>query len=83
MKIEYNTSVYTSAGWRPVTITAAAHHRSPKMLIVDDVLLIDGEEPTGYTSRTGAKRQRYHAAGIRQREIGTVKRLSSVYVEKS
>jgi len=75
--IEYNSSVYTPAGWRGVTIAATAEQTSAKMVTVSEVLAIDGEEPTGYTSRTGAKRQRYHAAGIAQREIGARKRLNS------
>jgi len=47
------------------------------MAKVLQVTLIDDEAPIGYTSRTGAKRQTYHAAGIAKREIGKNKRLSS------
>lgn len=77
LEIEYTASVMVDAGWRPVTITAIAAPISEKMAVVERVVLIDGEEPTGYTSRTGARRQRYNAAGIAQREIGKKKRLSA------
>ncbi len=75
--ITYNASVMVQAGWRNVTITAEAEKTSEKMATVIKVLEIDGEEPKGYTSRTGAKRQTYNAAGIASREIGTRKRLSA------
>jgi len=75
--IKYQASVFTPAGWRSVYITAEAEQTSEKMAKVLQVTLIDDEAPIGYTSRTGAKRQRYHAAGIAQREIGKNKRLSS------
>jgi hypothetical protein len=78
--VEYNSSVMVPAGWRQVTIKAEAEKTSEKMATVITVLEIDGEEPTGYTSRTGAKRQTYHAAGIAQREVGMKKRLSSCTV---
>ena len=77
MKITYKTSVCTPAGWRGVIVLAKAAPVTAKTVTVTEVLEIDGEEPTGYTSRTGAKRQRYNAAGIAQREIGSRKRLSS------
>lgn len=79
--IKYNSSVMVPAGWRHVTIKAEAEKTSEKMATIVKVLEIDGEEPTGYTSRTGAKRQTYHAAGIAQREIGTKKRLSACVIE--
>ena len=75
--IKYQASVFPPAGWRGVYITAEAEQTSEKMAKVLQVILIDGEAPVGYTSRTGAKRQTYHAAGIAQREIGKNKRLSS------
>lgn len=79
--IEYNASVCTPAGWRSVTITAEAElNKTGKMATVTRVVMIDGEEPTGYASRTGAKRQRYNAAGIAKREIGVRKRVSSCSV---
>ena len=77
MTIKYNASVYTQAGWRGVTIKAKAEQISKGMAQVLDVLEIDGEAPVGYTSRTGAKRQTYHAAGIAQREVGAKKRISA------
>jgi hypothetical protein len=77
MIIQYTASVYTQAGWRPVTITALAEQISAGMARVVRVDAIDGEAPAGYTSRTGAKRQTFHAAGIAQREAGTRKRLSA------
>jgi hypothetical protein len=77
LRISYTASVFTAAGWRPVTITAAAEQVSPGMARVCAVETIDGEAPTGYTSRTGAKRQQYNARGVAAREIGTKKRLSA------
>jgi hypothetical protein len=75
---EYSASVFTAAGWRSVTITAHIKLLTPKTGSVVQVLAIDGEEPTGYTSRTGSKRQRYNAAGIAARELGKKKRLASL-----
>lgn len=80
MKIEYNASVFTPAGWRGVSVTAEAERTSLRMVEVVNVIAIDGDVPTGYTSRTGAKRQQYNAAGVAQREVGKRKRLSSVFV---
>lgn len=77
VKINYNASVMVPAGWRNVTITALAEKTSEKMAKVVEVLEIDGEIPNGYASRTGSKRQKYHATGIALREIGKAKRLSS------
>lgn len=77
MVINYQASVFTPAGWRSVTIEARAEKTSPKMAKVIEVISIDGDAPVGYTSRTGAKRQTYHAAGIAAREVGVKKRLSS------
>ena len=81
MQIAYEASVFTAAGWRSVTITALAEQVSKGMASVLEVLAIDGEKPVGYTSRTGAKRQQYHAAGISAREIGKRKRISACVVE--
>tara|TARA_R110000868_G_scaffold96010_2_gene264108 strand:+ start:1501 stop:1755 length:255 start_codon:yes stop_codon:yes gene_type:complete len=80
MKLEYTASVFTQAGWRSVTITADAKQISLGMAQVTQVTEIDGEAPTGYMSRTGAKRQTYNASGIAQREIGAKKRISSCKV---
>jgi hypothetical protein len=81
IKITYKTGVLVSAGWRSVEVSALAEKISEKRAKVLKVLTIDGEEPTGYTSRTGAKRQQYHAAGIAAREIGKVKILSKTTIE--
>lgn len=79
MKIEYSTSVFIPGigAWRQVTIRATARAISAKRCAVVEVLAIDGEPPAGYQSRTGAKRQTFHAAGIAWREAGKVKNLSS------
>jgi len=76
MLINYNTSVFTPAGWRHVTITAQVEKISEKRAKVVEVIKIDGEKPTGYASRTGAKRQTYSAKGVALREVGAVKILS-------
>jgi hypothetical protein len=81
MQIAYEASVFTAAGWRSVTITALAEKISAGMAAVLEVITIDGEKPVGYTSRTGAKRQQYHAAGIAAREVGKRKRISACVVE--
>jgi hypothetical protein len=75
--IKYSSSVLTPAGWRHVSIEAEAKKTSEKMVTIIQVLKIDGNSPVGYTSRTGAKRQKYHAAGIAKREVGMRKRLSA------
>lgn len=77
--IEYKASVMVAAGWRSVWIKAEALKLSEKRAEVARVLTIDDEAPTGYASRTGAKRQRYNAAGIAQREVGKVKILSKCH----
>jgi hypothetical protein len=77
MKIKYTTSVFTAAGWRSVSIVATADQVSPGMAKVIAVTEIDGEEPKGYTSRTGAKRQQYNASGVAAREVGAKKRIST------
>jgi hypothetical protein len=77
MQLTYTASVFTQAGWRGVTITAEAEQISAGMARVIKVIAIDGETPDGYTSRTGAKRQTYNAAGVAKREIGAKKRLSA------
>ena len=77
IKINYTSAVFTSAGWRSVSITAMAEQVSPGMAKVIAVTEIDGEEPRGYTSRTGAKRQQYNASGVAAREVGAKKRIST------
>jgi hypothetical protein len=83
MNIQYDASVFTAAGWRSVTITATAAQISAGMAQVEQVTAIDGAPPVGYTSRTGAKRQQYHAAGIALREIGKRKRISTCKIIKT
>jgi hypothetical protein len=78
--IEYKSSVLVDAGWRSVYIKAKAVKISPKMAEVVNVLEIDGEIPSGYVSRTGAKRQRYNSDSIAKREVGSRKRISSCSV---
>ena len=80
IKISYDASVYTDVGWRGVTICADALKISERMAQLQCVTSIDGEQPTGYISRTGSIRQSYHAGGIAQREIGKKKRLSTCEV---
>jgi hypothetical protein len=77
MIITYSASVFTPAGWRGVTITADAERVSPGMARVVSVRAIDGEAPAGTMSRTGARRQQFHGAGVALREVGARKRLSS------
>lgn len=77
--IEYKASVMVPAGWRSVWIKVEARKLSEKRAEVVRVLTIDDEVPNGYTSRTGAKRQRYNAAGIAEREVGKVKILSKCH----
>ena len=80
MKIKYNTSVFTPAGWRNEVVTAQAEAISPKRLRVVRVDDIGGNGCTGYGSRTGAKRQAYHVGGVAKREVGAVKLLGKVEV---
>lgn len=80
MKIKYTASVMVDAGWRSVEITAEVEQVSKGMAVVTDVIAIDGEAPYGYQSRTGARRQRYKADSIAQREIGKKKRLSACVI---
>lgn len=80
MIIEYKASVHTPAGWRGVTIRAEARPVSAKMAEVVSVLAIDGEEPRGTMSRTGARRQEFWGDGVAKREAGARKRLSACEV---
>jgi len=77
IKISYKASVFTPAGWRGVTITAAATKTSEKMALVVEVLEINGEHPKSTMSRTGASRQKFNGCGISRREEGAKKRLSA------
>lgn len=79
--VKYKTSVLVPAGWRDVIITAMVEQTSPKMAVVKDVVEIDGRPAAGYMSRGGGSshRQRFHAGGVAQREIGKRKRLSACW----
>jgi hypothetical protein len=81
MIVKYQTSVFTPAGWRGVTITAEVAPTG-KMATVIKVLAIDGEQIKPTMSRTGAKRQQYHGTAIASREEGKRKRLSACEVLK-
>jgi len=80
LRIEYNASVMTLAGWRGVTITAKAVPVTKAMAEVVEVIEIDGETPHQHMSRTGAARQRYNGNSIAEREKGKRKRLSACKV---
>ena len=80
MKIKYNSSVLTPAGFRGVTIEAMAEKISEKRAKVLEVITIDGEEVKANMSRTGAKRQSYWGVGAARREEGKVKNLSACEV---
>ena len=77
LTIEYQTSVFTSAGWRGVTVTAQAVKVSAGMAVVKAVALIDGETPNAGMSRTGARRQAFNGVTTALREVGAKKRLSA------
>ena len=77
IKIRYQSSVKTPAGWRSVQIVADAERISDAMAQVKEVLLIDGETPAYGQSRTGAKRQQFNGRYFASQQIGTKKRISS------
>ena len=80
MRIRYNASVYTAAGWRNVSIEADAVRLSPGMAQVEKVVAIDGATPAYGVSRTGARRQEYNGLGVAEREVGARKRISACEV---
>lgn len=80
MIIQYNTSVFTPAGWRNETVTARVEPITAARARVVEVLDIGGNGNTGYASRTGAKRQQYNVGGVAKREIGLVKLVSKAVV---
>lgn len=80
IKIKYDTSVFTPAGWRSVTVTANAEKTSPKRCVIVDVIDIDGNGNVGYASRTGANRQKYNVSYAASNEIGKKKNISSIEV---
>jgi hypothetical protein len=75
VNVRYTSSVKVPAGWRSIEITARAEKISAKRAKIIEVLTVDGESHAGYTSRTGANRQKYNAAYIEDREVGKVKNL--------
>lgn len=79
-KIEYTASVLVDAGWRSIRIEAIATlSKTGKKCTVDEVISIDGETPSGYKTRTGAKRQRYSADYVASREVGATKIVSKLW----
>lgn len=80
IKIKYNASVFTPAGFRGVTIEALAEQISEKRAKVIQVLHINGEEIKSNMSRTGAKRQSFWGFGAANREEGKIKNLSACEV---
>ena len=80
MIIQYNTSVFTPAGWRSEEVTARVEPITAARARVVEVLDIGGNGNTGYASRTGAKRQAYHVGGVAKRELGAIKLVSKAIV---
>lgn len=77
MRIQYQSSVYTPAGWRSIRIDADATQVSPGFAKVARVTAINGKPPTWTMSRTGARRQEFSGFAVAEREIGARKRLSA------
>ena len=77
MKIEYQTSVKTPAGWRSIDVQAIIEKTSEKTGKVTTILLVDGEKPAPGQSRTGARRQQFNGLFVARLEVGKKKRLSS------
>lgn len=80
MIIQYNTSVFTPAGWRSESVTARVEPITAARARVVEVLDIGGNGNSGYASRTGAKRQAYNVGGVAKREIGAVKLVSKATI---
>lgn len=80
MKIKYNASVFTPAGFRSVTMTATAEKISDKRVKVLEVTEIDGEKVEANMSRTGAKRQAFYGIGAAAKEQGKTKNLSACQI---
>jgi hypothetical protein len=80
VKIKYQSSVKTPAGWRSVQIVAAAERVSDAMAQVKEVLLIDGETPNYQQSRTGAKRQEFNGKYFATQQIGAKKRIATCQI---
>ena len=83
IKVRYKTGVFMPAigDWRSVWVRAlATPSRTGKMLTIDEVILVAGEEPVGRVSATGARRQTFNAKGIAEREKGKRKQTSACIV---
>ena len=81
VKVKYQASVKTLAGWRPVSVVAEATlSGTGKMASITKVTTIDGEVPARGQSRTGAKRQEFDGVFWANREIGAKKRVSACEV---
>lgn len=80
MKVKYNSSVHTPAGFRSVVIEAKAETISLKRLKIVEVLHIDGEEVKNNMSRTSANRQKYYGTGVALRKVGKTKNLSACVI---
>lgn len=76
VRVKYQTSVFVQAGWRSADVTALAETISAKRAKVLEVLDINGDGNTGYSSLTGANRQKYSVSAIAARETGKIKILS-------
>lgn len=77
MIIKYYTSVLVNAGWRSIYIIAEVElNKSGKKGMVTKIIDVDGDGNSGYTSRTGANRQKYNIDYIVRREIGSIKLIS-------
>ena len=77
MKVKYNASVLTPAGFRGVTMRAIVEKISEKRIKVIEVLAINGEDVKANMSRTGANRQKFYGIGAAAREVGKIKNLSA------
>jgi len=82
VRIQYKTSVFTQAGWRPVMIEAEATQirAVPEAFRVIRVLLINDQKPYVWMSRTGAARQSFNGLSIAAREVHKVLNGSSCRV---
>jgi hypothetical protein len=81
MIIKYKSAVLVPAGWRSIDITAKVElNKSGKKGTIIDVIDVDGDGSKGYTSRTGAKRQKYNIDYIVKRELASIKLISKCEV---
>lgn len=80
MKIKYNASVLTPAGFRGVEMEAIVEKISEKRVKVVEVIAIDGEDVKANMSRTGANRQKFYGIGAAAREVGKTKNLSTCQI---